>query len=264
MRALDTIANSIRLGYIHPTVMLNTLIEAENGGGLREVRRIERHLDRGVRALQQRQHPHAEIAEKWAAEHAKNPIDPSPWGYPDEWLEDGQQFQVGERTLQAVATPGHTLGHFVFTDLAGGFLFSGDHVLPTITPSIGFEGADPVQPLGDFMASLARVRELPDLRLLPAHGPVGMSSHTRVDQLLEHHEHRLQLCLEPFSGDSPRTALDVAASLPWTRHERTFASLDLFNSALATMETRAHLLLLVARGALTSSIEEDVEIYRLP
>lgn len=206
----------------------------------------------------------AEIAEKWAAEHAKNPIDPSPWGYPDEWLEDGQQFQVGERTLQAVATPGHTLGHFVFTDLAGGFLFSGDHVLPTITPSIGFEGADPVQPLGDFMASLARVRELPDLRLLPAHGPVGMSSHTRVDQLLEHHEHRLQLCLEPFSGDSPRTALDVAASLPWTRHERTFASLDLFNSALATMETRAHLLLLVARGALTSSIEDGVEIYRLP
>lgn len=65
MRALDTIANSIRLGYIHPTVMLNTLIETENGGGLREVRRIERHLARGVRALQQRQHPHAEIAEKW-------------------------------------------------------------------------------------------------------------------------------------------------------------------------------------------------------
>ena len=34
-----------------------------------------------------------------------------------------------------------------------------------------------VKPLGDFLGSLAKVRGLPDLRLLPAHGPVAPSTH---------------------------------------------------------------------------------------
>jgi len=68
-------------------------------------------------------------------------------------------------------------------------LFASDHVLPTITPSIGFTAPPPVDPLGDFMASLTKVRSLPDLRLLPAHGRVAPSSHARVDELLAHHEH---------------------------------------------------------------------------
>ena len=42
------------------------------------------------------------------------------------------------RTIDAVHTPGHTPGHYVFADRADGLLFAGDHVLPTITPSIGF------------------------------------------------------------------------------------------------------------------------------
>ena len=65
MRALETIAESIRIGYVHPTVMLNTLIEVENEGGLSAVRRIERHLENGMHALRQRQHPHSSLAESW-------------------------------------------------------------------------------------------------------------------------------------------------------------------------------------------------------
>ena len=66
--------------------------------------------------------------------------------------------------------PGHTAGHFVFADLDAGLLFAGDHVLPTITPSVGFELVYADDPLRDFLGSLERVRRLPDLRLLPAHG----------------------------------------------------------------------------------------------
>lgn len=65
MRALDIIAESIRIGYVHPTVLLNTLIEVENDGGLNGVRHIERHIENGMQALKQRQHPHSAIAEKW-------------------------------------------------------------------------------------------------------------------------------------------------------------------------------------------------------
>ncbi|GBF07013.1 hypothetical protein DAERI_120006 [Deinococcus aerius] len=65
MRALDTIAESIRIGYVHPTTVLNTLIEAENEGGLGAVRRIERHLSTGLHALRDRQHPHSALAQTW-------------------------------------------------------------------------------------------------------------------------------------------------------------------------------------------------------
>ena len=114
--------------------------------------------------------------------------------------------------------PGHTPGHYVFADRADGLLFAGDHVLPTITPSIGFTMPPPPHPLGDFMASLTKVRGLPDLRMLPAHGPVAPSSHARVDELLAHHEDRLSLSLAALAS-GPATGQDVARQLPWTRHE---------------------------------------------
>src|SRR5690606_22394677 len=182
----------------------------------------------------------AHIAEQWADFTRDSTPDLAMWGYPDTWLEGDQRLVVGDRTLDAVHTPGHTQGHYVFADTAGDLLFAGDHVLPTITPSIGFEPQLATQPLGDFMASLARVRQLPDLRLLPAHGPIAPSSHARVTELLDHHEERLALSLAAVRGGA-QTSYDVAGELPWTRHGRRLHELDVFNAAMATLETRAHL-----------------------
>ena len=44
--------------------------------------------------------------------------------------------------------------------------------------------------------------------------------------------------------------MQVAAELPWTSRATPFAELDGFNGALAALETRNHLELLVARGEL--------------
>jgi glyoxylase-like metal-dependent hydrolase (beta-lactamase superfamily II) len=162
--------------------------------------------------------------------------------------------------IDAVHTPGHTQGHFVFADRVAGLLFAGDHVLPTITPSIGFEPVLATQALADFLASLTKVRGLPDLTLLPAHGPVAPSTHARIDQLVSHHDDRLSLCREAVA-DGGATAYAAAHLLPWTRHGLAFDDLDLFNAALATLETRAHLELLVARAELTSARTSDGVVY---
>jgi glyoxylase-like metal-dependent hydrolase (beta-lactamase superfamily II) len=135
----------------------------------------------------------------------------------------------------------------VFHDDAAALLFAGDHVLPTITPSIGFETEPTANPLGDFLSSLAKVRALPDSRLLPAHGPVVPSVHARVDELVAHHESRLQQCLDHLEHTGT-TAARVADALSWTGRERRFRELDVFNRVLATLETRAHLELLAAQG----------------
>ena len=57
MRALDEIAQSLRLGQLHPTSVLNTLIAAENQGGLGAVRQLERQLTRSSDALSARAAP---------------------------------------------------------------------------------------------------------------------------------------------------------------------------------------------------------------
>jgi glyoxylase-like metal-dependent hydrolase (beta-lactamase superfamily II) len=202
-----------------------------------------------------------ELARSWAAAAGGySGPDPADWEQPDTWLDGDQRLTVGSRTLDVVPTPGHTQGHVVLADLAAGLLFAGDHVLPTITPSIGFEPVAAEQPLGDFLASLATVRAMPDLRLLPAHGAVTASSHTRVDELVAHHDRRLGLCLDAVRSGA-RTSYDVAGRLPWTRHERTLAELGVFDTALAAMETMAHLDLLAARGEVARSEVDGVRVY---
>jgi glyoxylase-like metal-dependent hydrolase (beta-lactamase superfamily II) len=201
-----------------------------------------------------------EIAREWQKFTDGRLPDLSVWGYPDTWLDGDHAIEVGTRTLDAVHTPGHTQGHYVFADRPAGLLFAGDHVLPTITPSIGFEPVPVEQPLRDFLGSLTKVRGLPDLRLLPAHGPVAPSSHARVDQLLAHHEERLRLCLASLEA-RPGTGHDVASDLPWTQHQHSLADLDVFNAALASMETKAHLELLVARGQATREATTDGVVF---
>jgi glyoxylase-like metal-dependent hydrolase (beta-lactamase superfamily II) len=172
-------------------------------------------------------------------------VDELEWALPDDWLTEGT-LPVGARTLDVVSTPGHTRGHVVFHDLAGSLLFAGDHVLPTITPSIGFEPVMSPDPLGDFLGSLAKVRARPDAMLLPAHGPVTGSVHARVDELVAHHGARLDE-VEKAVRAGGTTAFEVGSQLHWTRRQHALADLDPFNQMLAIAETAAHLELLVAQ-----------------
>ena len=47
----------------------------------------------------------------------------------------------------------------------------------------------------------------------------------------------------------------------WTRHEHRLADLDVFNQALASMETKAHLELLVARGQVTRQEADEGVVF---
>ncbi|QYJ03709.1 MBL fold metallo-hydrolase [Nocardioides panacisoli] len=198
-----------------------------------------------------------DIADLWLAGEDGELPDASLWRMPDAWLEGDLTIDLGRRTVDAVHTPGHTPGHYVFADTDDGLLFAGDHVLPTITPSIGFTVPPTDQPLGDFMSSLARVRALPDLQVLPAHGPVAPSTHERVDELTAHHEDRLDLCAKALREHRTTTAHVVAQDLGWTRHEKAYDELDVFSQGMASMETKAHLDLLVARGEATRADHAD-------
>jgi glyoxylase-like metal-dependent hydrolase (beta-lactamase superfamily II) len=202
----------------------------------------------------------AELAEK----HLQSNEFPWPSDeiYPDDWFVNGERVSAAGRELDLVETPGHTHGHVVFYDTPARLLFAGDHVLPWITPSIGFEPAMVADPLGDFLNSLAIVRARPDAMLLPAHGPVAVSTHARVDELLDHHRHRLDAMVEAL-GWGAETPYEVATKVAWTRRELTYADLDPLNQFLAVAESAAHLTVLAAQGRATQTMRDGVRCYAL-
>lgn len=192
----------------------------------------------------------------------REPFDSSDWEMPDAWLTD-EPIDLGDRILRVVPTPGHTKGHVVFHDLENKLVFSGDHVLPTITPSIGFELGEWDLPLGHYLDSLQLMLERPDARLLPAHGDPADSVHVRVEELLEHHRSRLDSTAEAVTAASKTvTALYVAERLGWTRRGRRFGELDDFNQMIATCETIAHLDVLVSREILAVESCGGVDWFR--
>lgn len=177
-------------------------------------------------------------------------FDVTDWEDPDDWLVDGSLIGLTAAQLVAIHTPGHTRGHYVFHDRDAGLMFTGDHILPHITPSIGFEEVPAISPLGDFMNSLRLLREGPDAIMMPGHGAVGASVHARVDELLAHHDARLAQTLSALRAGA-ETAYDVMRALRWTGRSRRWDELDPFNRMLAILETHWHLVLLAERGEVT-------------
>jgi glyoxylase-like metal-dependent hydrolase (beta-lactamase superfamily II) len=203
-----------------------------------------------------------ELAAKLGASGTERPGSEE-WEDPDSWLADGAVLRTRGRSLTAIHTPGHTQGHLVYHDAANGTLFAGDHILPHITPTIGFEPARNRMALRDYMDSLRLILTLPDARLLPAHGPVQDSTHKRVHELLAHHEQRLSEIVDAMTPGRS-TAYEVAKAIRWTRRQQRFDELELVSQLLAAGETATHLDVLVLRGQLTRSTDADgIDRYEL-
>jgi glyoxylase-like metal-dependent hydrolase (beta-lactamase superfamily II) len=90
-------------------------------------------------------------------------------GQPDVLLGDGDRPDVPGWRLLAVHTPGHTPGHLCFVEERSGAVLTGDHVLPTISPNISRHPQAGPDPLGDYLASLERLRPHGDALVLPGH-----------------------------------------------------------------------------------------------
>lgn len=179
-------------------------------------------------------------------------------GLPDRELNDGDIADVPGWRLRAVHTPGHTPGHLVFVDEDAQRLFAGDHVLPRITPNISAQSGDG-QPLADFLASLAKVRDLDVDEIFPAHEWRFRGLAERVDGIAAHHEHRLQELLAAIAANPGATPWFLAGQLTWSR------SWDQYSGRMrisAVTETAAHVHELVRRG-LASSDGAEVPGYKV-
>lgn len=175
----------------------------------------------------------------------------------DRWLREGDIIKVHGGQLEIEESPGHTRGHITVHYRAGGVVFTGDHLLPHITPAIGLDRVPQPGPLRAYLASLQRSAGDMDAVMLPAHGPLGGSTRRRAAELISHHEHRLQEILGQLrSGRS--TAFEIASALVWTSKKRQLAELELVHRMTAVLEVGAHLDVLIDRGAAGFVMRADV------
>ncbi|MDI2128534.1 MBL fold metallo-hydrolase [Yinghuangia seranimata] len=172
---------------------------------------------------------------------------------PDRNLVHGELADVAGRDVRIVWTPGHTPGHVCLFLEEGvgtgpdraGRLLSGDHLLPGITPHIGlYDDTDEADPLGDFLASLAKVAAMPITEVLPAHQHIFTDAPTRVAEITALHEERL-VALHARLAATPLTLWEIAVGMDWNR---PWSELGVQNRQIALSEAAAHLRHLVKRG----------------
>lgn len=168
-------------------------------------------------------------------------------------LRDGDVIKLAGREMFAVHTPGHTLDHLCIHDPEAGLLFSGDHVLPTITPHIAGIGAGR-DPLTAFFASLDRVAALPDVQtVLPAHGREFTDLPGRTESIKRHHHERMQKLFDASKEAGPTKVSEFSKHL--FRKERW--------GHMADSETYAHLEHLRLAGLAERHEEHGEAIYEV-
>jgi glyoxylase-like metal-dependent hydrolase (beta-lactamase superfamily II) len=178
---------------------------------------------------------------------------------PDRLIEDADELIVQGRRLHAVHTPGHTRGHLCFVEPTLGLLFSGDHLLPRISPNIAADRSPEVDALGDYLNSLDRVAALDVDEVLPAHEWRYRGHSERVRELKALHARRLAELLSVV-GDNPGiTPWDMAGWLTWSRPWESYGG-SMRRSAVS--ETMAHVVHLVRRGLLERVGDGPVWRYR--
>ncbi|WP_338676362.1 MBL fold metallo-hydrolase [Streptomyces sp. SCSIO 30461] len=174
---------------------------------------------------------------------------------PDREIVPGELLDLAGRRLRAIWTPGHTPGHVCLhleeehpSGLPGhGRLFSGDHLLPGISPHIGLyedpDDATVTDPLGDYLDSLERIGRLDVAEVLPAHQHAFTDAAARVRELLAHHEARLTGLLALLA--TPLTPWQLAERMEWNR---PWAAIRHGSRNIAVSEAESHLRRLVKLG----------------
>jgi len=174
---------------------------------------------------------------------------------PDHVVADGDSIDLGAgRSLEVVHTPGHVPAHICLRDTQTGVFFSGDHVLPRISPVIMHdEGFGDV--LGDYLLSLQKLLRLGIDVTYPAHGTLIDQGDERVRQILLHHDRRL-LDMAELVRAGNATAWQVML-------ESFRPNLDAVQTRLAFLETVSHLEHLRLIGRLQEEDRDGVVVYRI-
>jgi len=184
---------------------------------------------------------------------------------PDITLRGGEVISSGSFRFQVLWTPGHAPGHICLYEPTRKILFSGDFILPIITPNISLDPQESGDnPLDDYLGSLSAMKKL-DVRLvLPGHESLFTNLQQRIEELIQHHEQRKSE-IRGLLGTKSNTAYQIATRMPWKTDEdgADWEKLGGWDRIMAILETIAHLESMRVGGRLDKFSRDSIIYYQL-
>ncbi|MCZ0733726.1 MBL fold metallo-hydrolase [Phreatobacter sp. AB_2022a] len=158
---------------------------------------------------------------------------------PDVALADGAVVSGPGWTLEGVFTPGHCANHMAFALREENSLLSGDHVMAWSTSIV----APPDGSMGDYMASLEKLRARSEAIFWPGHGG-AVHEPQRFMRALAHHRLQREASIMRRIGAGDRAIPAIVAAI--------YEGLDPRLTGAAGLSVFAHLEDLVGRGLVTT------------
>jgi len=164
-------------------------------------------------------------------------------------LRGGEKVRIGTREIEVLHTPGHSYGHVCLWSPADGLLFSGDHLLPGVTPPVTFERGFDADPLRSYLGSLGLIADRDPALVLPGHGRPFAEGGRRAEAIRRNKLRRAQAILDLVEA-SPCSVREIA--------DRLVAKAVLsFQRNMALSETLAHVAYLRWSGRIERRIRPD-------
>lgn len=170
---------------------------------------------------------------------------------PDVVLADGDVLSGPGWTLEAITTPGHTSNHVCFALKEENALFSGDHVMGWSTTVITPPDGD----MGDYFASLDKVKARDFQTLWPTHGAPVREVGPFIDAYIAHRRAREAQILD---------ALAAGLTTIKTMVPSLYAAVDPRLHPAAAHSVLAHMIQLVREGRVVAAGKPGLDAeYRL-
>jgi hydroxyacylglutathione hydrolase len=158
---------------------------------------------------------------------------------------DGDRFDIGSVTLEAVHLPGHAAGlaGFAFDTDRGVELASGDALLPYYTPNVGGADVRVEGALAAYLETLTGIVEADYARAWPGHRGAIVDPAGRAADIVAHHRERTERVVD---------VLRAGPADPWTVSAELFGDLSSIHILHGPGESHAHLEHLEAAGVVAS------------
>lgn len=176
-------------------------------------------------------------------------------------VENGDTISFDPFDFTVLSTPGHSPGHICLYEPRRKYLFTGDFILPEITPNISLHPQSGDNPLGDYLKSLEEVHDLEINFAFPGHGPAFSGARQIIEAIQRHHKERNAAIIRAIQGNT-KTAYEVTQEIPWVIDiNEGYSFMNILNRRFAITETMAHLEYLFHEGEAGKSIENNKTVY---
>lgn len=171
-------------------------------------------------------------------------------------IKDQDEIIVGNYTLSCKATPGHTLGHTCLYDPARKLLFSGDHLLGHLSPTLSQWSLDS-KCLAHYLSSLNDLANYAVDLVLPGHWAEFLNFRGRLTETLTFHHQRNTEILTLLGDGNARNTYQIAAALSWNQKHGEWIFFPITRKWSAVADTIAHLCYLRDQGLLTMKMNQS-------